>query len=149
MNLCLDTGHVSYYGGDNLAIIAKYPDRIGYLHLKQVDPVIVKQVEAEDLDFPEAVRRGVMCRAARRRRPTWAPVLDAVGDLGRDLYAIVEQDMYPCPPDRPLPIARRTHTYLVLVQQCPGFHRHPAAVRMDPEGEAMTTHHDHRPTSRP
>lgn len=29
-----------------------------------------------------------------------------------DLFAIVEQDMYPCEPDRPLPIARRTRGYL-------------------------------------
>jgi inosose dehydratase len=28
------------------------------------------------------------------------------------IFAIVEQDMYPCPPDKPLPIARRTYTYL-------------------------------------
>jgi inosose dehydratase len=111
VNLCLDTGHVAYYGGDNLQIIAKYPERIGYLHLKQVDPAIVAQVEAEDLDFPEAVRRGVMCEPPLGV-PDMGPVLDAVGSLGRPMYAIVEQDMYPCPPDRPLPIARRTHTYL-------------------------------------
>ena len=111
VNLCLDTGHVSYYGGDNLELIAKYPDRIGYLHLKQVDPEIVAQVEAEDLDFAEAVRRGVMCEPPTGV-PEMGPVLDAVGALGRDMYAIVEQDMYPCAPEQPLPIARRTHTYL-------------------------------------
>jgi inosose dehydratase len=33
VNLCLDTGHVAYYGGDSLGLIQKYPDRIGYLHL--------------------------------------------------------------------------------------------------------------------
>ena len=47
VNLCLDTGHISYCGGDNLAIINKHPERIGYLHLKQVDPAIVAKVEAE------------------------------------------------------------------------------------------------------
>ena len=118
VNLCLDTGHVSYYGGDNLQIIAKYPDRIGYLHLKQVDPVIVKQVEAEDLTFPEAVRRGVMIEPPAGV-PDLGAVLDAVGDLGRDLYAIVEQDMYPCSPDRPLPVAQRTHTYLASCSGAP------------------------------
>jgi inosose dehydratase len=111
VNLCLDTGHVAYYGGDNLALIAKYPERIGYLHLKQVDPAIAQQVQADDLTFPEAVRRGVMCEPPRGV-PDLGQVLDAVGDLGRDVYAIVEQDMYPCEPERPLPIARRTHTYL-------------------------------------
>ena len=38
VNLCLDTGHISYCGGDNLKLIQDYPDRIGYVHLKQVDP---------------------------------------------------------------------------------------------------------------
>ena len=36
-NLCLDTGHFAYYGGDNVALIRRHPTRIGYLHLKQVD----------------------------------------------------------------------------------------------------------------
>ncbi|UPK74457.1 sugar phosphate isomerase/epimerase [Nocardioidaceae bacterium SCSIO 66511] len=112
VNLCLDTGHVAYYGGDNLELIRKYPERIGYLHLKQVDPAIVAQVEAEDLSFPEAVRRGVMVEPPQGE-PPMEPVLEAAGALGRDLYAIVEQDMYPCEPDVPLPIARRTLTYLV------------------------------------
>ena len=38
VSLCLDTGHISYCGGDNLEIIRAFPDRIGYVHLKQVDP---------------------------------------------------------------------------------------------------------------
>src|SRR5699024_635212 len=33
-NLCLDTGHFAYYGGDNLKLIKQYPSRVGYLHLK-------------------------------------------------------------------------------------------------------------------
>ena len=49
VNLCLDTGHISYCGGDNIAIIERAPERIGYLHLKQVDPVVRAKVEAEDL----------------------------------------------------------------------------------------------------
>ena len=44
VNLCLDTGHVAYYGGDCLELIGKYPDRIGYVHLKQVNPEIVSYV---------------------------------------------------------------------------------------------------------
>lgn len=111
VNLCLDTGHVSYYGGDNVGLVRKYPERIGYLHLKQVDPEIVKQVEAEDLDFPEAVRRGVMVEPPLGV-PDMRELLQAVEELDRDIYAIVEQDLYPCAPDVPLPIARRTHTYL-------------------------------------
>jgi inosose dehydratase len=45
--------------------------------------------------------------------PDLAEVLSAAAEkLPRSVFAIVEQDMYPCTPDRPLPIARRTYTYL-------------------------------------
>ncbi len=60
VNLCLDTGHISYCGGDNIAIIERAPERIGYLHLKQVDPEVRAKVEAEDLPFGEAVKLGAM-----------------------------------------------------------------------------------------
>ncbi|WP_020390248.1 TIM barrel protein [Kribbella catacumbae] len=111
VNLCLDTGHISYCGGDNLELIRKYPERIGYVHLKQVDPVVLAQVEADGVGFDEAVRRGVMCEPPLGV-PELPPVLDALAALDADLFAIVEQDMYPCPPDVPLPIAERTLAYL-------------------------------------
>jgi inosose dehydratase len=111
VNLCLDTGHISYCGGDNLRLIQDYPDRIGYVHLKQVDPKVLETVQQEGLGFGEAVKRGVMCEPPQGV-PDFPPVLDALAGLDVDLFAIVEQDLYPCPPDVPLPIAERTLTYL-------------------------------------
>ncbi|WAC54983.1 sugar phosphate isomerase/epimerase family protein [Gordonia sp. SL306] len=111
VNLCLDTGHVSYCGGDNLAIIRKHPERLGYLHLKQVDETVRAKVAADDLPFGEAVRLGAMTEPPRGI-PEMPPLLDAVADLDIDIFAIVEQDMYPCAPDAPLPIAQRTARYL-------------------------------------
>ena len=40
VNLCLDTGHIAYCHGDNVQIIERFPDRITYVHLKQVDPEV-------------------------------------------------------------------------------------------------------------
>ncbi|MFI7061706.1 TIM barrel protein [Kribbella sp. NPDC050124] len=111
VNLCLDTGHISYCGGDNLKLIQDHPDRIGYVHLKQVDPAILAAVEADGVGFGEAVKRGVMCEPPNGI-PEFPPLLDALAGLEVDLFAIVEQDMYPCPPDVPLPIAERTLAYL-------------------------------------
>jgi inosose dehydratase len=111
VNLCLDTGHVAYYGGDNLELIRKYPDRIGYLHLKQVNPEVIAQVLDHDISFPEAVRMGAMIEPPQGV-PEMGAVLDAVAELDRDLYGIIEHDLYPCAPDVPLPIAKRTKTYL-------------------------------------
>jgi inosose dehydratase len=57
------------------------------------------------------VKMGVMCEPPRGV-PAMPPILEALAALDVELFAIVEQDMYPCPPDQPLPVARRTHTYL-------------------------------------
>jgi inosose dehydratase len=109
--LCLDTGHVSYYRGDNLDLIRRYPERIGYLHLKQVDPALIDEVLEKDIVWPEAVKRGAMVEPPNGV-PDYPPLLQAVEELGLDVFAIVEHDMYPCPPDMPFPIAQRTHRYI-------------------------------------
>jgi len=111
VSLCLDTGHISYCGGDNLSLIQKFQSRIGYVHLKQVDPDVLAQVKAEQLPFAEAVRLGVMCEPPRGV-PEMQPLLEELAKLDAALFAIVEQDMYPCEPDTPLPIATRTRHYL-------------------------------------
>ena len=38
--------------------------------------------------------------------------LDVLKDIDYQRYGIVEQDMYPAPFDKPLPIAKRTRAYL-------------------------------------
>jgi inosose dehydratase len=106
-----DTGHISYCGGDNIAIIERAPTRIGYVHLKQVDPVVRTKVETEDLPFGEAVKLGAMTEPPLGI-PDMPPLLEAIDKLGIDVFAIVEQDMYPCEPDKPLPIAVRTRKFL-------------------------------------
>ncbi|GAA2956982.1 sugar phosphate isomerase/epimerase [Streptomyces enissocaesilis] len=111
VSLCLDTGHYAYCGGDSVELIETYGERIGYLHLKQVDPEVLAGVVADEVPFGPAVGRGVMCEPPAGV-PALEPVLAAAGRLDVDLFAIVEQDMYPCPPDRPLPIARRTRRFL-------------------------------------
>ncbi|MCP3819617.1 sugar phosphate isomerase/epimerase [Streptomyces sp. A3M-1-3] len=111
VSLCLDTGHYAYCGGDSVKLIETYGERIGYLHLKQVDPRILAEVVAGGVPFGPAVARGVMCEPPTGV-PALEPVLAAAQKLDVDLFAIVEQDMYPCPPDKPLPIAQRTRAFL-------------------------------------
>ncbi|SNS10040.1 sugar phosphate isomerase/epimerase family protein [Actinacidiphila glaucinigra] len=111
VSLCLDTGHYAYCGGDSVKLIETYGERIGYLHLKQVDPEILADVVKNGVPFGPAVQRGVMCEPPGGV-PALEPVLAAAQRLGVDLFAIVEQDMYPCEPERPLPIAQRTRKFL-------------------------------------
>ena len=111
VNLCLDTGHVAYFGGDSVELITKYPERIGYLHLKQVDPDLAARALAEDISFSDAVRSDIWVEPPTGT-PDFGEIITALQGVTQDVFGIVEQDMYPCSPDRPLPIARRTYTYL-------------------------------------
>ena len=112
-NLCLDTGHYAYYGGDSLRLIAERPDRIGYLHLKQVDPELLFEVLKNDVAFADAVPDGIMIEPPGGI-PDLGPIIEAVAALDPDIFAIVEQDMYPVGGfDVPLPIATRTREHLL------------------------------------
>jgi inosose dehydratase len=112
VNLCLDTGHIAYCGGDNVQIVERYPDRITYVHLKQVDPAVRDQAVAQGLPLSEAVKLGVMVEPPYGE-PEMPPLLDALARLERDVFCVVEQDLYPVAPDVPLPIAARTAGYYV------------------------------------
>jgi inosose dehydratase len=57
--LLLDCGHCYFGGGDPVAVAAKYMDRVGHIHSKNVRPAIMQQVRDENLSFLEGVRRGV------------------------------------------------------------------------------------------
>ena len=71
----------------------------------------MQQVLDKDIPWVEAVRMGAMTEPPLGV-PDMPAVLDALGGLNRDVVAIVEHDLYPCPPDMPLPIAKRTKAYL-------------------------------------
>ena len=71
-----------------------------------------------DIPWPEAVRMGAMTEPPLGV-PEMGPLLDALAGLDRDLQGIIEHDLYPCPPDLPLPIAKRTRTYLASCSSAP------------------------------
>ncbi|MFZ2238284.1 MAG: sugar phosphate isomerase/epimerase [Gordonia amarae] len=109
-NLCLDTGHYAYYGGDNVALIEAHPDRIGYLHLKQVDQELLFEALKNDTPFADCAAE-VMVEPPGGV-PDFAPIIDAVSKIDPDIFAIVEQDMPGCDVDAPLGIATRTRKHI-------------------------------------
>jgi inosose dehydratase len=111
VSLCLDTGHLAYRGADVPAIIRKYPERIGYVHIKQMDPAIAERAVRDDLPFGQAVAQGASVEPPAGL-PNVPSVLEALSELDAQLFVVVEQDMYPVDFDLPLPIATRTRQYL-------------------------------------
>ena len=58
MNLLFDSGHLSFAGIDPAAVLQKHVGRVAHVHLKDIRPDIVAQVQAEKLSFLQAVRLG-------------------------------------------------------------------------------------------
>ena len=111
VSICLDTGHHAYRGGDPVDFMRRFHLRIPYLHLKSVDGEIQKRVEAEGVPFATAVGMGMFCEPSEGAVEFLA-FRDLLHDIDYDGWAVVEQDMYPAPLEKPLPIAKRTRAYL-------------------------------------
>ncbi len=109
--LCLDTGHHAYRGGDAVGFYKEHADRIEYFHLKNVDGRVLEKVRREGAPFAKAVEMGVFCEPVHGVID-FAEMAKALAETGFDGHATVEQDMYPAPPDKPFPPAKRTHEYL-------------------------------------
>lgn len=111
VSFCLDTGHIVYGGGDPLQLIDEYPERIGYAHIKNFDPEIVKKAHELDWPFGKAVAEGASVRPPAGE-PDSKELIRKLAALDRELYVICEQDLYPAEPDFPLPNAIKTREYL-------------------------------------
>jgi inosose dehydratase len=76
---------------DPVALIARAAPRIGHVHLKDADGVVLARIREEALHFWAAVEAGVFC-------PLGAGVVDLDGvlaalvRLGYDGFATIEQD---------------------------------------------------------
>jgi len=90
----------------------KHHARIPFLHLKSVDANLQRKVEAEHIPFAAAVGMDMFCEPSKGVIDFIA-FRDVLREIDYDGHAMVEQDMYPAPLDKPLPIAKRTHDYLV------------------------------------
>ncbi len=108
VQLCLDTGHYHYRGGDSAALMRERFNRISYMHLKSIAPEVLARVQREDIGLGDAVAMGVMIEPALGATD-FVALDSAMGITGWSGEAIVEQDMFPLPDTSiPLPIAQRT-----------------------------------------
>jgi len=111
VGFCLDTGHIVYGDGDPMELCRTYPERISYVHIKAMDPVLVKQAHDEDWPFVKAVHAGCSVTPPAGL-PDMGDLIEALADLDKELYVVCEQDMYGCDKDFPLPNAIKTREYL-------------------------------------
>jgi len=94
LGLCLDTGHLTYGGGNPVDAIARYRDRIWHVHFKDCEPELVRTARAEAWDYHTAVGRGIFCELGQGMVP-FARVLDALRIEYYTGWIVVEQDVLP------------------------------------------------------
>jgi inosose dehydratase len=111
VGLCLDTGHWQYAGGDALAAVKEYGERVRYLHLKDCDPEKRQQAIDQDLDYFGATALGVFCELGKGG-VDFPRILNAMTAFNYDGWAVVEQDVLTDKLDEPLKSAKRNRKYL-------------------------------------
>jgi len=94
LGLCLDTGHLTYGGGEPVGAIARYADRIWHVHLKDCEPSLAERARTEAWDYHTAVRNGIFCELGRGAVP-FRRVCDALDALHYRGWLVVEQDVLP------------------------------------------------------
>ena len=58
LRLCFDTGHLLFGGGDVLATLDRWGDRVHHVHFKDIRPDVVAEVRSKRLSFLDAVIGG-------------------------------------------------------------------------------------------
>ena len=111
INLCLDTAHCLYGGGDPLAVARRWRDRLHYLHLKECDAYVLQSVRAARQDYFEAVERDVFPELGEGS-VDFAALLDLLDETDYAGWAVVEQDILPGRGMNPLESARRNLAHL-------------------------------------
>jgi inosose dehydratase len=111
VGLCLDTGHYTVGGGNPVAALQTFGDRVRHLHLKDVDAAVLRRLRSGELrGFGAAIRERIFTELG-------SGVLDLDGVLGELAargyrgWLMVEQDTTWLPPSEAAAIGRRVLAY--------------------------------------
>jgi inosose dehydratase len=110
VGLLLDTGHLTYAGGDPLAAAKKHAARIVHVHCKDIRRDVLAQARAEDWPFLKAVLAGVFT-VPGDGMIDYPGVLGALARQGYEGWLVVEAEQDPAKA-HPLTYARMGHDYL-------------------------------------
>ncbi|HET9594856.1 MAG TPA: TIM barrel protein [Anaeromyxobacteraceae bacterium] len=92
--LCLDTGHLRFSGMDPVEWLRALAPRLDYVHFKDLDASVHREVLRERVRFFAACARGVMCPIGRGAID-YAAVRRTLTEIGYRGFATVEQERDP------------------------------------------------------
>jgi inosose dehydratase len=105
---CLDCGHLAYGGGDTLRALEKYGNRVGYVHIKDVDGQVLQKSRENGWSFAQALKSYIFAPLGEgiARVPE---VIDSLRQAGYTGWVVIEQDTTP---DDPTKVAAKNRDYL-------------------------------------
>jgi inosose dehydratase len=105
VKLVWDVGHAVYGGIDPIEVVRAYPERIAYIHLKDVDGTVLEGLRHERLGFDEGIRRRVFTELGRGLLDV-PGLLGALADIGYAGWLMIEQDSSWLPPAESARVSR-------------------------------------------
>jgi inosose dehydratase len=110
LGICFDTGHYALGGGDPVAGIHTYAERIWLVHFKDFDPHVVERAEEIGWNYQQMVGAGVFSELGQGV-VDFPAVLEALRMIGYRGWGVVEQDVLPGM-GSPKESAQRNRNYL-------------------------------------
>ena len=94
VNLCFDTGHHVYGGGEPISFYKKWSARIPYIHIKDCDLSVKDAMDKYKWSFAKAVTEDIMVEPGNGSID-FAKFHEALEEKGYDGWCVVEQDLFP------------------------------------------------------
>ncbi len=110
VNLCLDTGHFQFAGGDPVRIFKNFSDRVKLVHFKDCSPSVAELSRSQGWDYHQSVRNGIFCELGQGN-VDFRAVKNCLLEIGYDGWIVVEQDILPGI-GTPFEVALRNREYL-------------------------------------
>ena len=108
--LCYDTGHFTFAGEDPLAMLKKYVDRVGHVHLKDMRLPVVEEARKNNWSFLTSVRNGAFT-VPGDGDVDFDPVFKVLADAGYKGWLLVEAEQDPAKAN-PLEYAMKGRKYI-------------------------------------
>jgi inosose dehydratase len=107
VGICLDVGHFIVGGGDPVAALGRYGERVTHVHLKDVDPEVLDRLHRGAIpDFAAAIRERLFTELGNGCL-NLAGVIGALAERDYGGWLMVEQDSSWGPPSESAAIGRR------------------------------------------
>jgi inosose dehydratase len=98
---CFDTGHLVIGGVDPAQFVRDHADRIGHVHLKDVDAKLAEGVRAKRLPLVQAVQAGLF-KPLGEGDARIDEVIRVLDDTGYERWLVLEQDVAITGPEPPV-----------------------------------------------